>query len=110
MPTGYYLERDPDVLILRRLDGSMVGAFSARGAAPEAVRRTIEETAHRGPSTDWETPATARSAALRAMMYAGRRTCRTLRPRPTALHKTERQRRCFFQWWGARVRCHKGDS
>ena len=69
LPTGYYLERDPDVLILRRLDGSMVGAFSARGAAPEAVRRTIEETAHREPSTDWETPATARSAALRARFF-----------------------------------------
>ena len=69
MPTGYYLERDPDVLILRRLDGSMVGAFSARGAAPEAVRRTIEETAQREPSTDRETPATARSAALRARFF-----------------------------------------
>ncbi len=43
LPTGYYLERDPDVLILRRLDGTMVGAFSARGAAPEAVLGAIEE-------------------------------------------------------------------
>jgi DNA-binding SARP family transcriptional activator len=43
LPTGYYLERDPDVLILRRRDGSMVGAFSARGAAPEAFKRAIEE-------------------------------------------------------------------
>jgi DNA-binding SARP family transcriptional activator len=50
LPTGYYLERDPDVLILRRLDGSMVGAFSARGAAPEAVRRTVEETVQGEPS------------------------------------------------------------
>src|SRR5829696_8498382 len=50
LPTGYYLERDPDVLILRRIDGSMVGAFSARGAAPEAVRRTVEESVHGGPS------------------------------------------------------------
>jgi len=45
LPTGYYLERDPDVLVLRRRDGAMVGAFSARGAAPEAVRRAIEEFA-----------------------------------------------------------------
>jgi DNA-binding SARP family transcriptional activator len=45
LPTGYYLERDPDVLILRRLDGSMVGAFSTRGAALEAIRGTAEETA-----------------------------------------------------------------
>jgi DNA-binding SARP family transcriptional activator len=44
MPTGYYLERDPDILTLRRLDGSIVGAFSARGAAPEAVRRMVQET------------------------------------------------------------------
>src|SRR5215217_6374767 len=45
LPTGYYLERDPDVLVVRRLDGSVAGAFSARGAAPEAVRQMIEETA-----------------------------------------------------------------
>jgi len=44
MPTGYYLERDPEILTLRRLDGSLVGAFSARGAAPEAVRRMVEES------------------------------------------------------------------
>src|SRR5918912_3322345 len=44
LPTGYYLERDPDVLVLRRLDGSVAGAFSTRGAAPEAVRRMVEET------------------------------------------------------------------
>jgi LuxR family transcriptional regulator, maltose regulon positive regulatory protein len=50
LPTGYYLERDPDVLILRRLDGSMVGAFSARGAAPEAVRQTVEENVQGDPS------------------------------------------------------------
>ena len=43
LPTGYYLERDPDVLVLRRLDGSVAGAFSARGAAPEAVRQMVEE-------------------------------------------------------------------
>ena len=44
LPTGYYLERDPDILTLRRLDGSIVSAFSARGAAPEAVRRMVDET------------------------------------------------------------------
>ena len=50
LPTGYYLERDPDILILRRLDGAMVGAFSARGAIPEAVQPAVEETAHPGSS------------------------------------------------------------
>jgi DNA-binding SARP family transcriptional activator len=49
LPTGYYLERDPDVMVLRRLDGSMVGAFSARGAAPEAVREAVEESARGEP-------------------------------------------------------------
>src|SRR5215204_4560885 len=44
LPTGYYLERVPDILTLRRLDGSIVSAFSARGAGPEAVRQTVEET------------------------------------------------------------------
>jgi LuxR family maltose regulon positive regulatory protein len=44
LPTGYYLERDPDILTLRRLDGSIVSAFSARGTAAEAVRRMVEET------------------------------------------------------------------
>jgi DNA-binding SARP family transcriptional activator len=44
LPTGYFLERDPDIMTLRRLDGSIVSAFSARGAAPEAVRRMVEET------------------------------------------------------------------
>ena len=48
LPTGYYLERDPDILTLRRSDGSVVGAFSAQGVAPEAVRRTVEETASIG--------------------------------------------------------------
>jgi len=50
LPTGYYLERDPDILFLRRRDGSLVGAFSARGAVPEAVRQTVEETARPEPS------------------------------------------------------------
>jgi DNA-binding SARP family transcriptional activator len=50
LPAGYYVERDPDVLVLRRLDGSMVGAFSARGAAPEAVQlAAAEEWAIRHP-------------------------------------------------------------
>src|SRR5918997_1706284 len=44
LPTGYYLERDPDILTLRKRDGSIVSAFSARGAAPEAVRQMVEET------------------------------------------------------------------
>jgi DNA-binding SARP family transcriptional activator len=46
-PLGsYYLERDPDVLVLRRIDGSLVAAFSGRGSAPEALRWAAEEPGH----------------------------------------------------------------
>jgi LuxR family maltose regulon positive regulatory protein len=51
LPTGYYLERDPDIMILRRLDGSMVGAFSARGAVSKAVRQTTGRTIQGEAST-----------------------------------------------------------
>jgi DNA-binding SARP family transcriptional activator len=50
LPTGYYLERDPDILTVRRSDGSVVGAFSIQGVAPEAVYSTIEEAASVRPS------------------------------------------------------------
>ena len=63
LPPGYYVERDPDVLILRRLDGSIIGAFSARGAAPEAVVGAIEEAAPRVASM------LARSSALQVRFF-----------------------------------------
>ncbi len=69
LPTGYYLERDPDVLILRRLDGSMVGAFSARGVAPEAVLGAIEEATPRPSSADLEAPMPVARSALRARFF-----------------------------------------
>ncbi len=50
LPTAHYLERDPDILVLRRRDGSLVGTFSARGAVHEAVRQTAEKTANPGSS------------------------------------------------------------
>ncbi|MDQ3568913.1 MAG: winged helix-turn-helix domain-containing protein [Actinomycetota bacterium] len=46
IPAGYYLERDPDLLFVRRSDGSLVTAFSARGAALEEIQRAVEEVAH----------------------------------------------------------------
>ena len=55
LPTGYQLERDPDMLVLRRPDGVVVGAFSARGMAAEVVRRTVEEIA-RQERREPETP------------------------------------------------------
>lgn len=47
LPPGYVMEMDSDVFVLRRDDGSMVGAFSARGVVPEDVRRVVEETERR---------------------------------------------------------------
>jgi len=37
LPFGYYLERDADLLILRRSDGTFVAAFSALGVDPFEV-------------------------------------------------------------------------
>ncbi len=43
LPQGYLLEYGPDALILRRVDGSFVAAFSPHGATGEAVARAAEE-------------------------------------------------------------------
>jgi hypothetical protein len=44
LPPGYVLDvvSDPNVLFLRRSDGSSVAAFSARSADPAEVRRVAE--------------------------------------------------------------------
>jgi hypothetical protein len=40
----YYLdESDPDILLLRRQDGSFVAAFSARGATTEGILEAAKE-------------------------------------------------------------------
>lgn len=43
LPPGYHLERDTDILTLHRPDGSLLGAFSARGVRTEALLRTAED-------------------------------------------------------------------
>jgi hypothetical protein len=43
LPPGYELQLGAAVLLLRRDDGSVVAAFSARGATPAEVARTAEE-------------------------------------------------------------------
>jgi hypothetical protein len=43
LPPGYRLEREPDVLTLRRSDGSFLGAFSVRGVTEQAVLRAAED-------------------------------------------------------------------
>ena len=45
MPFGYRLERDADLLILRRSDSSFVAAFSAVGADPFEVELIAWEDA-----------------------------------------------------------------
>jgi hypothetical protein len=41
---GYYLdESDPDIVVLRRQDGSYAGAFSAIGATREAIGEAARE-------------------------------------------------------------------
>jgi hypothetical protein len=44
LPTSYYLdESDPDILILRRQEGTFVAAFSARGATREGIVEAAKE-------------------------------------------------------------------
>jgi hypothetical protein len=44
LPSSYYLdESDPDVLILRRQDGTFVAAFSAQGATTEGIVEAAKE-------------------------------------------------------------------
>jgi hypothetical protein len=45
LPFGYYLERDADLLLLRRADDSVVAAFSARGADLFEVELAVWEDA-----------------------------------------------------------------
>ncbi len=44
LPSSYYLdESDPDILVLRRQDGSFVAAFSSSGATKEGIRQAAME-------------------------------------------------------------------
>jgi hypothetical protein len=44
LPSSYYLdESDPDVLVLRRQDGTFVAAFSAQGATREGIVEAAKE-------------------------------------------------------------------
>ena len=51
LPPGYHVELDADLMELRRSDGSLVAAFSARGAAPAEVTRTAEEEYRAGSTS-----------------------------------------------------------
>jgi hypothetical protein len=72
LPPGYVLDiSDPDVLILRRSDGSSVAAFSAAGADPSEVRWAAEEDRRNLSARDEPLP-----NVLRKTRFAAR-----LRPR-----------------------------
>lgn len=60
LPPGYFLDRsDPELLILRRPDGSFVAAFSARGATREGIRQAAEADArHRLHTSTHSRPST----------------------------------------------------
>lgn len=46
LPKGYYLEEEePDFLILRRPDGSLVGVFAFPDASLETIGKTAEDDA-----------------------------------------------------------------
>ena len=43
LPPGYHAHLDPDVLILRRTDSSVVARFSGQGFVAEEVERVAQE-------------------------------------------------------------------
>ncbi len=45
LPFGYYLQRDGDLLVLRRADGSDVARFGALGLDPFEVELAVWEDA-----------------------------------------------------------------
>jgi hypothetical protein len=48
LPPGYVLDvLDPEVVILRREDGSMVWAFSTVGSTTESIRHAAERDMHK---------------------------------------------------------------
>jgi hypothetical protein len=51
LPPGYSIEHGADVLLVRREGGSVVAAFSARGATAKEVRRTAWDDYRRSTST-----------------------------------------------------------
>jgi hypothetical protein len=68
LPPCYHAHLDPDVLVLRRADGSVVARFSGRGLVAEAVEQAAWEdhgVAAEGPSPS-RSPSGRRPTASRA--------------------------------------------
>ena len=45
LPFGYFVEREPDLLLLRRTDGTLVAAFGVRGVDLFEVELRVWEDA-----------------------------------------------------------------
>jgi hypothetical protein len=74
LPPGYVLDiSDPDVLILRRSDGSSVAAFSADGADPSKVRWAAEEDRRNLSARDESLPKVLRKSRITARLRPPRR-------------------------------------
>jgi hypothetical protein len=62
LPRGYILDAsDTAALVLRRLDGSSVAAFSARGVDPTEIRKTAEEDLRNLAERDERLPSVLRN-------------------------------------------------
>jgi hypothetical protein len=51
LPPGYTIEHGADVLLVRREGGTVVGAFSARGATVKEVKRVAWDDHRRSTDT-----------------------------------------------------------
>jgi hypothetical protein len=51
LPPGYIIEHGADVLLMRRGGGTVVAAFSARGASAKEVKRTARDDHKRSSDT-----------------------------------------------------------
>jgi hypothetical protein len=61
LPPGYHAHLDPDVLVLRRADGSVVARFSGRGLVAETVEQAAWED--HGVAAEGSSPSRAPSRA-----------------------------------------------
>jgi hypothetical protein len=66
LPLGYYLEFDPDLLVLRRgSNGEFVAAFSCRGATNESIKAAAWDAHRKQTSLEFIEPPTRNGHRLR---------------------------------------------
>ena len=99
LPRGYRLEYGSEALILRRVDGSFVAAFSPRGVTAAAVVRAAEEDilgwpAYSGPE---EHARSARRLVKTRMVHPWERFLRTERLMLGARRRGQMARALFWR-------------